>query len=99
MDWQKKHQQKIESFPDKIREAHKFCIRHRLQITNSKTCGCFYCISIFHPSEIVEWIHENGDEEEQTALCPKCGIDSVLGDISGYNISKSFLREMHQYWF
>ena len=97
MNWQDEHQQRIALFPENIREAHKFCIRNEAQLLESKRCGCFYCLSIFSPSEIFEWIDEaNGT---RTALCPKCSIDSVLGDKSGYNISNSFLQRMHQYWF
>jgi hypothetical protein len=32
-------------------------------------------------------------------MCPRCGIDSVLGDRSGFPISAEFLGEMHRYWF
>jgi hypothetical protein len=44
------------------------------------------------------------DEDEngigQTALCPKCGIDSVLGSNSGYPVTEiGFLKEMKSYWF
>jgi hypothetical protein len=37
--------------------------------------------------------------EGQTALCPKCGIDAVIGSASGYPISREFLAEMHRHWF
>jgi hypothetical protein len=33
------------------------------------------------------------------ALCPHCGIDSVIGDASGYEISPTFLARMHEAWF
>lgn len=36
-------------------------------------CGCYYCISQYKVEEITDYI-DNG----QTAVCPKCGIDSVL---------------------
>ena len=56
-------------------------------------CGCFYCREIFAPNMIVEWICEG------TAFCPMCGIDSVIGDASGYEISKEFLSNMNDHWF
>jgi acetone carboxylase gamma subunit len=34
-----------------------------------------------------------------TALCPYCGIDSVIGDKSGFPITKEFLEKMYQHWF
>jgi hypothetical protein len=77
-----------------LRVAHKKCMRHRAEIESSKHCGCFYCIEIFSPSQIVEWT-----DDDQTALCPACGIDSVIGDGSGLQITKAFLTEMRIAWF
>jgi ribosomal protein S18 acetylase RimI-like enzyme len=34
-----------------------------------------------------------------TAVCPYCGIDSAIGDNSGYPIIVEFLKKMHQHWF
>ncbi|MBO6899645.1 MAG: cytoplasmic protein [Shimia sp.] len=79
---------------DKIVLAHKQSIRHRTQIEVSTICGCFFCLSVFRPSEISEWC-----DDDQTALCPNCGIDSVIGAASGYSIEEEFLTEMNQYWF
>ena len=30
---------------------------------------------------------------------PHCGIDSVIGDRSGVNISVEFMTRMNAYWF
>jgi hypothetical protein len=78
-----------------LRVAHKKSVRHRADIERSSLCGCFYCKAIFAPNRIVEWV-DNG----ATALCPTCGIDSVIGDASGLQITKSFLEAMLQVaWF
>lgn len=77
-----------------IKEAHKHSIRHRDELRNSKSCGCFYCVDIFDYKNISEWC-DDGD----TALCPTCGIDSVIGSDSGYEITKEFLGAMKKYWF
>ncbi len=74
--------------------AHKRSIKHRAELTASSNCGCFFCCNIFPPSEIEDWTDDN-----QTALCPKCGIDSVIGDASGYVISEDFLANMNGRWF
>ena len=60
----------------------------------SENCGCFYCGSIFEPSKITEWI-----DEDTTALCPSCGIDSVIGSASKFPITPDFLKRMQSYWF
>jgi hypothetical protein len=83
--------------PDHIR-AHRHSSDHREELLASKHCGCFYCSSIFPPTAIEDWIGE-GQGVGQTALCPVCGIDSVIGSASGYPITKEFLQRMEAYWF
>ncbi|MDX2028203.1 MAG: cytoplasmic protein [Alphaproteobacteria bacterium] len=81
---------------DTLRAAHKHCARHRAEIEKSKICGCFYCRSTFEPSLIEEWL----DEGDGTAFCPKCAIDSVLGEASGFPVSDAgFLQAMYDYYF
>lgn len=79
---------------DRLEKAHRASIHHRKQLENSSVCGCFFCGEIFSPKEIQEWVDNN-----DTALCPYCGIDSVLGDSSGFPVTKEFLGEMRKYWF
>ena len=76
--------------------AHKFSSNHRELLINDKLCGCFYCLKIFSPSEIECWIRDRFDE---TALCPHCGIDSIIGESSSYPITKEFLSKMNTHWF
>jgi len=78
--------------------AHKHCSRHRSEILASEKCGCFYCLLIFGSDEIESWCDEV-DDIGQTALCPRCQIDSVIGSSSGYPITESFLEEMKKHWF
>lgn len=74
--------------------AHDHCSLHRAEIERSELCGCFYCMTNFPPSKIREWI-----DQDQTALCPECEIDSVIGSASGFLITKEFLERMHTHWF
>ena len=83
-----------------IKEAHKKSSKHGDEVLKSESCGCFHCLSIFKPSEISDWVDEDENGIGQTALCPKCGIDSVLGSNSGYPVTEiGFLKEMKSYWF
>ncbi|MDD5195178.1 MAG: cytoplasmic protein [Candidatus Omnitrophica bacterium] len=82
-----------------LEEAHKHSLKHREEILNSEMCGCFHCEAIFNPSEIKEWVDADKNNLGQTALCPKCGIDSVIGSSSGYPIAKEFLGKMQKHWF
>ena len=83
--------------PDYVK-AHKKSSRHRDEIFKSFKCGCFYCLQNFQANEISIWIDEcNGIG--QTAVCPKCGVDSVISSASGYPITEDFLKKMKDCWF
>lgn len=79
-----------------IIDAHKFSIRHKSKLLEDNLCGCFYCLRIFSPREITDWVNDIGDD---TALCPYCGIDSIIGQSSGYPITLAFLERMNKQWF
>jgi len=79
--------------------AHQHSINHRQEIMESETCACFHCLKTFTPSKITEWVDENEKEIGQTAMCPYCAIDSVIGDKSGIPLTKEFLSGMKQTWF
>ncbi|SEC52948.1 hypothetical protein SAMN05443244_3683 [Terriglobus roseus] len=74
--------------------AHKHSRHHRAELERSEVCGCFYCLSIYPPTQIVEWI-----DDGQTAICAKCPVDSVIGSASGCPITAEFLELMHSHWF
>jgi hypothetical protein len=78
-----------------LKKAHNHSDYHKKELKKSSICGCFYCCKTFKPETIKEWI-----DGKQTALCPICGIDSVLGDASGLKVTdKQFLSDMNDYWF
>jgi hypothetical protein len=75
-------------------KAHDHSFNHLEEIRSSDLCGCFYCLKIFHPSEIKKFL-----EDEETVLCPYCEMDSVIGSNSGYPITEKFLGLIGDYWF
>jgi len=83
--------------PDYVR-AHKHSMHNREEILLSDRCGCFYCGEMFPPTEVEDWTDEREDIG-QTALCPRCGIDAVIGSKSGYPITNDFLGLMRTHWF
>ncbi len=95
MGWETNSRSHQETGEDDIRQAHAFCGGHRAQLLQDERCGCFYCLHIFSPIEITDWIDTDG----VTALCPHCGIDAVIGESSGYPVTAEFLRQMRRYWF
>jgi hypothetical protein len=68
----------------------KLSMLNRDRVTTAASCGCFHCQSIFASDEVREWV-DNG----QTALCPRCGIDSVLPGITDFET----LASLHHHRF
>ncbi|WP_411352533.1 cytoplasmic protein [Leisingera aquaemixtae] len=85
--------------PSELKTAHGHSSRHRSEIERSQKCGCFHCTALFSPSQISDWCDEEHPQQQWTAICPKCGIDSVIGDASGIDVSPEFLTAMNKHWF
>lgn len=51
----------------------------QLNPNTQKHFGCFYCLEVF---EVVDFVESKKklDELSHNALCPSCGIDSLLTD-------------------
>jgi hypothetical protein len=79
-------------------KAHKHT-EYQKEILKSEKCGCFYCLEVYSSDEINDWHGEDCKELEPLALCPKCGIDSVIGSASGFPIETDFLSVMRDFWF
>jgi hypothetical protein len=86
--------------------AHEHTTSNRAELEASKTCGCCYCLEIFSPDEVTTFTgldmsaFENPDTmSAETAVCPRCGSEALLGDKSGFAITPQFLGRMHQAWF
>jgi hypothetical protein len=89
---------KMATNPDII-DAHRRCSNHRDAVLRAKRCGCFYCCAVFAPGEITDWVDPASDDMQAgtTALCPKCGIDSVIPMDPG--MDTAFLQRMKEHWF
>ena len=67
--------------------AHSHASNNRGEIESSRVCGCFCCMQMFAPADIVAWAglevadFDNLDSMPAgTALCPHCGSESVIGE-------------------
>ena len=83
--------------PQKCREAHNACFKNWRLLKKSKMCGCFCCLNTYPASEVVDWCVER--DRRRTAICPCCGVDSVIPDASGWPLDADFLKEMEYWWF
>ena len=88
---------------DMLEFAYAYSSKHREDVLDSKNCGCFHCLEHFSPSAIEEWtdsIPGADPYQGNTAICPFCHVDAVLGDKSPVPpLIKSFLKKMHDKWF
>lgn len=87
-----------EEIKDLLYRLHNTTFRNEKQIQNSDICGCFYCQNIFRANEVTEWCDDDGCGDK-TALCPRCGIDSVLGDASFFEITPELMALMNMMFF
>lgn len=86
--------------------AYRYVSNNWAQIGASKLCGYCNWVEIFKPDEIVGWTGltmQNLDDPAalngQTAMCPRCGSEAVLGDGCGFPINANFLARMNEAWF
>ena len=68
-------------------QLHGCSFRNEQSILKSKNCSCFLCQNTFPANSIKEWCDCN-ITGYRTALCPNCGIDSVIGD-ADYDLGNS----------
>lgn len=88
------HAKKVQNFV--TREEHSKSFKNFDAIQQSKKCGCYNCKKIFDATEIDEWVTEK--DGQKTALCPYCGIDSVIQD-ANVQITPELLDKMQEEWF
>lgn len=67
-------------------------------LETSAVGGCFYCQRTFSTNAIADWVDED-NAAGATALCPHCGIDSVIPELADYPLTPDLLASMHAYWF
>lgn len=77
-----------------VSDAPKYSIHNKRELSESSLAGCYYCMKIFKADTVIEFL-----KDENTGICPECGVDSVLGDKSGYEINPEVLLRLNKYWF
>lgn len=84
---------------EELSGVHAKSFLNKKDIAKADKCGCFYCERMFKPSEITEWTDTNREENNATALCPYCKIDSVIPEVDGIKINSLLLARMHVAYF
>jgi len=79
----------IDTIDNELIFKHKECTDNKPALKENGVCGCFCCCNVFDYDSINEWI-----DDKLTALCPRCGVDSVLP-----TDDKNLLVRMEKHWF
>jgi uncharacterized paraquat-inducible protein A len=72
----------------------QMAMRNRKNLAMTNKAGCYYCQAIFDPKEIKEYTDQN-----ETALCPRCSVDSVIPEVAGTIISEEYLKSVYDVYF
>lgn len=78
----------------KFEKLHAYSSNNKELIEKSEYCHCFHCKKKFNSKEVDQYL-----EIENTALCPHCGIDSVIPDCIDETIDNELIEGMNKYWF
>lgn len=65
-------------------------------ILKSNKCGCYCCVKMFKPKDIVDWKIEKWGK---TAKCPYCKNTTVLPEATTYRLTMNLLKKMNYFWF
>jgi hypothetical protein len=79
---------------DPVVEAQRATKDHADLVRRSAQCGCYHCLAVFKAGEIGDWI-----DLDETAVCPRCGVDAVLPSAAGFPLTRDFLAAMRRHWF
>lgn len=71
-------------------DAKDLSFHNNILLKNANYAGCYYCLNVIPVADISDYT-----DGGQTALCPKCSIDSLLPNITDINI----LKEANVEWF
>jgi len=78
-----------------LQDRHRESFANRARLSGAKDCGCFHCLSHFPEAELEYW----DDAPDQTAVCPRCGIDSVIAEHVEEAVSDDLLNAMKKHFF
>ena len=74
--------------------APRFSMHNRPRLEKVSECACYYCLKVFSPKEIKEWVDKN-----DTAICPYCSVDTVIPIYEEGEKDMGFLKKINEYWF
>jgi hypothetical protein len=74
---------------EELKKAHSHSYKNKDELSKSNKCSCFHCFQTFHSKEIETYLGEYDGKE--TALCPYCMFDTIIGDASGIELADDLI--------
>jgi len=76
-----------------IRKAPMYAFKNREAVLQSQVCGCYNCLEVIQVEDIDLWT-----DDDETALCPKCTMDTLLPESLGCPLDTTSLMEIRDHW-
>lgn len=77
-----------------INQFPQLSMKNRRMVEQSTIAGCYHCCKLFPISEIKKYT-----DEGKTCICPFCDIDSVVGNMCGFELTEETIKKGHDFWF
>jgi NAD-dependent SIR2 family protein deacetylase len=77
-----------------MKKAHDTSSDHVFILMSSTEVRCFHCLETISTEEITEWV-----DGRRTALCPKCGIDALIGDATKFDLDNDLFFGVMNAWY
>lgn len=77
-----------------IRKAPMYAFKNKQAIETSQICGCYNCLNIINVKDIEFWT-----DDDETALCPNCTLDTLIAESFNVPLDKETLGKIRNHWF
>lgn len=78
---------------DFIKKAPMSAFKNKQFVETSQTCGCYHCLKVIQTKDIEFWT-----DDDETALCPKCTLDTLIPESTGIPIDQESLVAIKNHW-
>jgi hypothetical protein len=80
---------------DELAIHHKRSFANEPLLKTAKDCGCFSCLEHCDPDDVDLW----DDSPANTAVCPHCGIDSIITEHETDRVDDELLKCLQARYF
>lgn len=79
---------------DFIKKAPMYSFKNKEAVSASQICGCYNCLNIINTNDIEFWT-----DDDETALCPNCTLDTLIAESFQVQLDKETLQKIRDHWF